>query len=207
MKDISNKTLAILLIAAIVFSVGGTLLSLTELGKVLGIPVISGFGTLGEVNVTISPQISLNLTYPDINFGSGYVTAGSHDYACLNSEDGTATGWSAGSVEAAGIVVENIGNTDINVTFNMAQNVTEWLGGTSPRFEFKSSDNESDSCDNEVTTWTLVDTDSNLNASICGNLTAISSADSINFNINLTVPSDAQGTKGVLLTFEASLTP
>ncbi|MBU1203551.1 MAG: hypothetical protein KKG60_00605, partial [Nanoarchaeota archaeon] len=185
-----------------------------ELGKVLGIPVISGFGTLGEVNVTISSQISLNLTYPDINFGTGYVTAGSHDYACLNSEDGTATGWSAGSVEAAGIVVENIGNTDINVTFNMAQNVTSWVGGTNPRFEFKSSDNESNSCNNEVTAWTAVDqtttgniTTNNLNASICGNLTARSPADSINFNVNLTIPSDAYGTKGVLFTFEASMTP
>jgi hypothetical protein len=206
-KEISNKTLVILLVIAILVSFGETMLSLTRLGGLMGIPQISGFGTIGEVNVTISQQISLNLTYPSINFGTGYVSPG-YTYACLDSEKGLTTGWSSATFSGRGIVIENVGNTDLNVTFNLLTSVTNWVGGTGAVMKYKAANNNSGSCDTGkgalVTTWTQV---SNVgeNKTICQNLTAKSDADSLDFYVNLTVPDDARGTKGVVITFEGSI--
>ncbi len=66
--DVSNKTLGMLLVAAIVVSVGGTFLSLQQLGSLSG---STGFATSdsGQVNLTVAQTLSIELTDDVINFG------------------------------------------------------------------------------------------------------------------------------------------
>lgn len=188
---------------AVLLSVGGIMIGLKT-----GIPGISGFGTVGEVNVSITEQISLNLTYPAISFGTGYVSGG-YDDAKLSSIDGTTHGWTESSgFTAGGIVIQNIGNTDLNVTFSLLENTSDFVGGTDPQFYWRGVNNETNSCDPTngrlVTSWPAIP-DANWNSSICENLTSQGNADTIDFHVNLTIPADAKGTKGVVITFEGSL--
>lgn len=65
--DISNKTLGLLLVAAIVVSVGGTFLSLQQLGSLSA----TGYATsdTGLVNLTVEEVLSIELIDSVIDFG------------------------------------------------------------------------------------------------------------------------------------------
>ena len=70
--DINNKTLATLLVVAIIVSIGGTLISLNRLSKFGGIGV-TGFATSGTAKVNLSVTSSTGITVTQaIDFGSGY---------------------------------------------------------------------------------------------------------------------------------------
>jgi len=204
MRRVSNRTLAVFLIIAIIISFVGTLASLNKLGK-----GVTGFGTIGEVNVTITQQAAFNLTFPSIHFGTGYVSPDS-DNAYLSSEKGTSTGWtSTVGFSAGGIVIENVGNTDLNITFHLAENTSSFIGGTNSQFYYKSAENETNSCNGSVG-GDIVSTPTpilaaNDNRTICSNLSSRGTADALDFYVNLTIPQDASGTKGVVITFEGSL--
>lgn len=210
MKSISKNTIAVLMTAAILISCIGIILGFTKIEKIRGVREISGFGAIGEINVSITQQVAINITFSNINFGSGYVASGKN-YACLDSEKGTATGWSSTTIKNSSIIVENLGNTDLNVTFNMDKSTQDFIGGTNPRLEVKSADNETNSCDpvgskgglGALSSYTAI-TSASENRSVCNNLTSIDTSDSLTINVNLTIPSDAQGLKGVMFTFEAS---
>jgi len=69
MDEISNKTLAILLIGAIVISLGGTLISLNRLARIR-IPGITGFygaAEEAEVRLDIESNVQVNFTTDTIN--------------------------------------------------------------------------------------------------------------------------------------------
>ncbi|MCF7799319.1 hypothetical protein K9M74_05445, partial [Candidatus Woesearchaeota archaeon] len=66
--DISNKTLGLLLVAAIVVSVGGTLMSLNQLESVSP----TGFATTGSgtVDLDIGSYVAIVVDDTAINFGT-----------------------------------------------------------------------------------------------------------------------------------------
>ncbi|MFH1248744.1 MAG: hypothetical protein V1660_01180, partial [archaeon] len=77
--EISNRALAGLLVAAIVLSVGGAMLTVAKLGDLVAIlPIsgITGFGVTGQVNVSLQQTASLNVSQTFVDFGVGVVTTG-----------------------------------------------------------------------------------------------------------------------------------
>ncbi|MBN1175310.1 hypothetical protein JXA48_01565, partial [Candidatus Woesearchaeota archaeon] len=70
--DISNKTLGLLLVAAIVVSVGGTFFSLDKLNGFSS----TGFAAneAGSVNLTINSTMSIKMNDSGIDFGTCTVT-------------------------------------------------------------------------------------------------------------------------------------
>jgi len=141
----SDKTLAVLLIVAIVVAVAGIYLNLTKLQQ------ISGFASSGNVSVNITRQVSITLTDSTCDFGQGYVTA-PYAYAELyfNGTQVVTNNWTATSAPTPpGIVVRNDGNVDIYVCVSPSKNESEFFGGgTSSRqfYGFWVSEKETGSC-------------------------------------------------------------
>src|SRR3989338_8847355 len=93
MAEIANKTLAVLLAVAIVVSVGGAMINisqLTELTKLIPLLQITGAPTVGTVNLTVQSAAAINLSTFEVDFGPGYVSSGTA--ARLN----TSSSWQLG---------------------------------------------------------------------------------------------------------------
>lgn len=136
--QISNRTIATLLIATIIVYLGGTFISLNRLTE-LGYP-LTGFATSnqsGNVSVEILSTISITWTVPMIQWGSGYVdslcnnctmqvnntvsaAAGTYGYdkTCCHTFN-----WSNSS-----LLLKNNGNQNVNLQMNVTSNVTNWFG-------------------------------------------------------------------------------
>lgn len=140
MGQMSNKTLVFLLIAVIVVSVGGTIISLNRVNQLMqgGITGMAGSGT-GMVNVTIIAVSSITLIDSQIDFGSCSPNASTG--ANVSSNDSSE--WGAPGVCAAAsysapdnITVQNDGNKNVNVTVKTNVVASTLIGGTDPAFYF-----------------------------------------------------------------------
>lgn len=202
--EISNKTLAVLLIVAIALSLGGTLVSLNRLSSVVRAPGITGYATSvqGTTNVTIQTVASLRFAIANINFGVGAVntTAGNTHCSIASSQTGagskdsssscinfTATGGTA----LKSFQLENDGNLALRVNFTSAEDAAAYLGGTSPLFRYKVGDNETSACGTlGPTTWTNILTTNNVVCNGTG-MDFDPAHNSIYMDINLTIPYDS----------------
>ncbi len=142
--EISHKILGVLLIVAIVVSVGGAFWNIDRIGK---IALITGKGSSGFVNLTVNTLTSINITATDCDFGSGYINVGST--SALLESNGTVTNWSgAGTVYS--LVVRNDGNKNITVNVSSGKTLSDFYGGNCSgggcTYQFWSADNESGSC-------------------------------------------------------------
>src|SRR3989344_8399372 len=111
MKQISNKTLAVLLCIALFTSLLGITITLVQLGRIQ-FPFITGLPT-GIVNVTIASLVSISLSNSLVNFGNGSLIVSPLTY--LNT---TAAANPSTFNEAGDLQVQNDGNGNINVTMN-----------------------------------------------------------------------------------------
>jgi len=224
MAEVSNKTLATLLIAAIVISLGGTLISLNKLGKVqVGVMAgITGKATdTGMVNVTIIEDLTINVsdTNQGIDFGSGIVNT-PNTYEDLDSRNDTAHAGNGNWSETDdGILIENQGTVDLNITVKSGKLAAGYLcdigGGCSeatPMYNFTCTDTvhagsaeppEANSCQSgETTTSTAI---SNSTSQVCcAQLDVTDSANLVRFDVQLRVPGDASGAKTDTVTFTSA---
>ena len=133
--DISNKTLGLLLVAAIVISIGGTVVSLNKLDGFSTTGYATTNQTNGTVSLTVAEALSIVLDDSTINFGtctlpggagitvdSALSSSGANNSACDTSND-----WSSAPGDV--ITVENNGNVVANVTINSNVTGTAFYGG------------------------------------------------------------------------------
>jgi len=210
--EISNKTLAVLLIIAIVVSVGGAMINiakLSELAKVVpAISKITGFGTTeyGRVNVSILTLASINLTEASVDFGVGYVTTG-YTATELNTSNGTKpASWteSGNTFFPKDLQIENIGTVDVFVNVSSDKDSATMIGGTSPTFRFAPYDAEAGSCSEGLANETEFATAAT-EYEICKNLTHLSANNLLNVSIIISISEDAPpGNKTAQLTITAT---
>ena len=130
---ITNRHLVIILSWVIVISLFGTMISLTQLGRV---PYLTGTVTRGITNLSVSTSIAVNFTTSNLTWGKGQVSPG-FSRAILDTFAGSVTGgnWTA---EKENFTIRNVGNVDINVTMNNSMvNGTKLIRGTSPGYNMK----------------------------------------------------------------------
>ncbi len=135
MGDISNKTLALLMVAAIVVSLGGLFVSLDRLGR-LSSGGITGFVTgnaSGKVNVTIASTATITLVDALINFGTCAPPAVNINASIISSNasnSGTNCTDGVGDLDnfPDSIRIRNDGNNNLNVTVNTNVSATQFLG-------------------------------------------------------------------------------
>lgn len=121
--EITNKTLGLLLIAAIVVSLGGTFVSLNKLGDTS----TTGYATnnqSGTVQLVVGSSLSILVTDDTINFGTCSPQA---THITLDSENGAGVGdnihCQTGTFPDY-LTVQNDGNKDANVTVRTSHNGT-----------------------------------------------------------------------------------
>ncbi len=119
--DVSNKTLAVLLIAAIVVSLGGTLLS--SGGQK------TGAVTTGTIDYEIDTNYVVNFSTATIDFGTGYVGVG--EGPCIISTSGAPSGCQGSFSQPSPLVIDNVGNTNCKVEMEFDKSDTTFIGSSS----------------------------------------------------------------------------
>lgn len=207
--EFSNKTLAWLVVAAIVVSMTGTILSINSL-SMTGMVTSN---TSGNASVTISSLTGLTFAVPSLVFGSGSVNDTTSGYNCTMYINNVSNPNIVKSIGCDGfndtnfggpLTLENTGNTILNVTLNFSANATNFIGGGGganpyPQFKFSVANNETGACTTlHNTTWT--DVIENVDNAICEGLDYGSSTDSLSIGIFVVIPSNTpQGTKTVTI--------
>lgn len=139
------------------------------------------------VNVTISTTTAINFTTNFLNLGTGVVNLGSTS-ASVDS-DGICTGgtWAP---TPSNFTLQNIGNTNASLTLSMGKTAAQFIGGTSPVYQFKFGNNEAGSCVNSTAmgVWTATSTS---NISLCSIFLMNDASDTINIGVKVTIPSDS----------------
>lgn len=201
--NISNKFLASLLAIIIAVTLFGTIYSVNRISS---FSKITGFGSSGDVDVTITEQVTLNVTATACDFGSGYVTAPA-DFAILASNN-TVTDWT-GSGTDTGLEVRNDGNTFLEINVTAGKTASTLLGGTSSEYKLWSADQigaqgEADSCASGEIAYPGTSMGTG-NYTMCENLSMQTGSDELAIGCYLKVPDDATATaKSDTLTFTAT---
>ena len=187
--EISDQTLVILTVIALITTIGGTVLILQKLGP--DIPLLTGLATTdtGTVNVTIDATVSILLNVDEINFSGGSVVSGLA-ITELNTTGAVGGGLNPSSFSEPGdFQIENNGNVDVNVTINGTP-AANWIGGTSPTYRFSTTaPGTDDGCATNRTNTGATTLGATL-TDFCLNLTFTDAADTTNISIYIGLPSD-----------------
>jgi hypothetical protein len=191
--NISNEIIAVLIVVAI---------SLSMINFFLG-GEITSFAT-SESNataaVTIESVTAINWTSASIDWGTGSVTEGEEN-ATLDTDAASVTNgnWTATSQT---LVLENVGGDIVELNLTSSTDAAGFVGGTDPAFRWKIEQNESDSCLDIIdTSFTDINTSAN---TICSVLDANQANNSINVEIQLIIPADANQTGALSATITAT---
>ncbi len=194
--DMSNKSLALILVVAIVVSLGGTIISLNKLSQ-LGITGLAPTDT-GTANLTISSQIHINFDVNNVNFGSGYIDGGVG--TCVLDTNGTSN--SSPDNNCAGFtlnpspfLINNTGNQDVSLELRSSYVASNYTGGTGAEFQWWLDDGPGESatvCDSENPTgfngWSDVN---NTDHTVCTNFNYESDRDTLELHVRVLIPDDA----------------
>lgn len=216
MADLSNKTLALLLLVAISISIFGTLNTLSRFGETGITGRVVSDNITGKTNFTISSQLSIRFVQNVVDFGSGYVN-GSHTTCVMGTNStqvapGDTMHAASGCVDfnrpSGNLTIENDGNLLANVSLNFTRNATDLIGGTNPSFKYKVINSEASSCGNIRNGSSFIEVDgiadyketSISGVRICDTLEFDNAGDTVEVGFWLTVPQDSlQGQREVTL--------
>lgn len=199
MMEISNRTVIFSVIVAVIISLGGTSLVLMKLANVQDLMHVTGLASDGYVQININETLLIDVdpTNDTIDFGTctppvGAAETISSEMTALEVNSTNVDCW--GSNLPAFIKVMNQGNTNVNLTFTSDTNGNDLLGGTSPHFEYYvMNDTNSPGCSVglQEATNEITDNTETVNYPVCDTLITGSPSPAIQFNINLTIPQDA----------------
>lgn len=207
MKDVSNRTLVILLIIAIVTSIGGMIAILTKVG--FGFGQITGFAAsaIGTVNVTVQSTVGISLIgATNMSFGSGTLN-GDGTTTFMNSSSSTSAN-PGGFSKPMDFQLENTGNVRANISFN-GTTAAAFLGGTSSLWAVNATcaSTESTPCNasfNVTFPSTVPVNVSNGLSMLVNNTNATDNGDLFNISVFLGIPQDViAGAKNATITFWA----
>jgi hypothetical protein len=171
------------------------------INKIGDIREFTGYASdTGEANVTVESSASVQFFTSTINWGSGSVDeAASFSYMDTegNEADGNFTAVSQG------LTLQNDGNCNVTFTLTSSNIASQFIGGTSPVYNIKLSDNESDSCcgANSISTYTNA---TSAAQQACDNFSYSGSNNTVDVDINISIPEDAtSGAHGSIITATA----
>ena len=203
--EISNKTLAWLVVAAIVVSIFGTTLSIMNISGRGPAGYLTSNDT-GQASVTVSQAVVLRFVAGNntVAFGSGAInTSGGYTLCNLminNSAGtgGTLVGCNGFTTSPGALMLENVGTSNLNVTLNFSKNDTDFLpatGGRSGIYFKYTVGNGTDGkggCKGGTQNatvwggWTDVGVP-NTTVNVCGNLSWITNANRLLIGLNISV--------------------
>ena len=200
--EISNNTLALFLIAAVVISVGGTIVSLNRLNTLSQITTTTGFASANSTGTTmlnISTTSAIRFAINAVDFGAGSVntTAGGTNCTMWINDSSTfnksgCTSFNTVNPYGDTFILENDGSTYLNVTLNSTNNTADFIGGnvTVAAFEYVVGNNQSGSCVGTLglTTWAYV---LKVDTNICSNMSYNVAFNTLRIGVKVIIPYDA----------------
>jgi len=216
--DISNKTLGLLLVAAIVVSVGGTLMSLNQLETISP----TGLATTGSGTVTLAIESYVAIVVDDntINFGTCQLVSTGN--TLFNSTlDDTASNGANNSLCTGGeivtfpsnITVRNTGTLDAAITFNASVsagnlNGSTMFGTTLSSVRYLIEEDAENPCTGTLATeWSLITGATSIDQPMCTNFTTAQNNNGVDsvlsFDFFASVAPGSTNTNPVTITFEA----
>ena len=186
MKEVSNRVVSLFLVLALVSTVGGFLVILTSIGG--DFSLLTGLATTqtATVNVTVQATSAIIINPSIVEFGSGTLL-GIAGGTPINTSGTTNVG---GFNRASPILVQNDGNTNLNITLNGTP-AANWLdSGSTYQWGGVAAEGGCPSANLTTTRNTFSATLTR----ICGNLTFSDAADSFNISIFLNLSSSLVAT-------------
>jgi hypothetical protein len=215
MEEISNKTLATLLVIAVIVSLAGAFFAIRGVSQVTNIISGAQAQQSGTAQVNITSQTSITLSQNNVNFGSGYrneTNLSSINSECnMSSNDAAAPDcWIvADSFSPLDFVLENNGNRYVNVTINSTAaanyfdscTLATGIDGGDADFAFTGEEGAENGCPGTLTT-----SETSLTGSpqlLCTNMSYINDDDEFNISISIDVPAGPAGVCANTVDFEA----
>ncbi len=199
-EDISNKSLAILLVVSIVISLGGLIVFTT-----LGGDKLTGAATspIALARVNITARASINWTVNSVDWGTGFVND-TAQFCVLNTEgENNINNCSQFTTVYEGLRLENDGNRRVSLNLSTNNTAAQFIGGTGALYQWKLANNESNSCGDpgpgntcSVNASALqyqgaYSTVSNTPVEVCPCYNFQNSDDFINAELQILIPSDS----------------
>jgi len=142
----------------------------------------------GVVNVTIESETN-NFSISDVNFGTGFFDIGESN-ATVDTLGNVINGnWTP---VTEGFIIENIGSVNVSLDLKTGKTANEFLGGTTPSYQYNVSNNKVGSCiagDITLGVWNDVNT-TNLGTRICDIFSYENTKDVIRIDLKLFFFSD-----------------
>lgn len=210
--DISNKSLAFILVVAIVISLGGTIVSLNKLNQFGFTGAATGTGS-GTANLTVNSSVIITFLTSKVDFGTGNTndTGAGIENCTIDTNgtnprnDGSTIGsWGTQSCigfnsNVAPFVIRNDGNLNVNLTLQSSASPSAFIGGTFPAFQWAL--NTTNACPGgnlNPVAWQDVNTSAQ---NVCTNYSYVDGSDLLTLNIRVNIPQDAvPGTHAATIT-------
>lgn len=150
---------------------------------------INGTDT-GTADLTILSTAELEFTTNAVSWGAGSVNTG-ETLAILDTDAGNVTNGNWSNVSQP-LVLQNNGNTNLNISLKASHDAASFLGGTNPYFKLKVSDNEAGACadNNSVVFGSFADVNGTAQLA-CANMSFKDSSDALDIDVQLGVPYDS----------------
>ena len=192
MKEITNKSLAALLVVAIIVSVVGTWLVVNQKPGVTKTTGAALFDT-GTASMNIETTTSIKFSTASVSWGSVKVDLSNGTTCTLNTDSGDGDdgdGCASHDANTAGLVMNNDGNNRLKVELSSDVDASGFIGGTGASYEYKIV--EGGNCGNVATPtdYTTVPTSP---YTICDTpgFNFIDESDSMTIHLKVVVPYDA----------------
>lgn len=200
-EDLSNRTLTILVAVTLLITIFSGFVFYSKFSKV---DTISGaLVEQARARLNISSRASINWTVNLVDWGSGYVNETAL-YCQLNTEGlNNPANCTNFTTVYEGLRLENDGNRNVQVNVSTNNSAAQFLGGTNPRYEWKWSNNETDSCGSKGIGVTCVTNASALNfqgsystvytasTEVCPCFRSNNPSDLLNLELQVRIPSDS----------------
>jgi hypothetical protein len=199
-EDLSNKTLATLLVLSIIVTLTGTLIFLSRNGSITGYQAFnSSASDIAIARINITGYVSLNWTTDYLDWGTGEAAV---DYCELNTKDGivdvaNCTGFNSVTVP---LTLENTGTKRLKVNVTCDMDAANFIGGTNPLFQWWWSENEAGSCTvatGPASGYGLLQNDTwynitaNASVLICPYFQFVAANDALDMDLRVVIPTDA----------------
>ncbi|MCD6589879.1 hypothetical protein J7K74_01680 [Candidatus Woesearchaeota archaeon] len=202
--EVSNKTLAALLVLSVLVSLAGMYTAIYRIQRISVIGAATSDTATATLNISTSQAIQF--TVATVDWDTGYVnTTGGYNNCTLYTTTDPQVGC-IGFRDATNdpdyvhsLILENVGTALVNVTLNSSTDAATLLGGTNPSIQWKLDYNESGSCSALYdTNWDEVNTTAEL---ICEDFNYVDTNDSIKVDLKIRIPYDSStGLKTLTLT-------
>ncbi len=204
-KEISNKTLVMLLLATLGITLFGTAITLNRISGLQSLTGAweNGGATRASINFSIIMTISINFTQDRASFGTGYVSNGSA--ACLLITSNANIGCGGFNNNVKPLLLENTGSVNVKLNLSNSNNSASLIGGTGPGYAWLWNDPENDGSNDtcvqagptnigaEDVFRSIGSSSEQLNASsmLCSMFNASDENDLVNISFRLLIPLDA----------------